>query len=108
MSRHEAEQLEIPLTKEGGEETALSTDPLELLLAADPVIERINEAIELLAELKRESQDACIRAVIEIEHCKIQANRVNALRELEKLTHSLKVRVMRSLGGALIKAGVKK
>ena len=98
MSRHEAEQLEMLL----GESPHI--DPVEFLLKEDPILEIINRAKEPLEELKAESHHDSIMALIEIENLKISANRLKSVEALEKLTHSLKCVIMRSLGGALKQA----
>jgi hypothetical protein len=98
MSRHEAEQLVMPLAE------SAPSDPLEFLLAEDPILELIHQAKSPLADLQKETHHDSIMALIEIEHAVISAKRLKAIEELEKLLHHLKMTVMRSLGGALCKA----
>jgi hypothetical protein len=98
MSRHEAEQLEMPLAG------SPPPDPLEFLLAEDPILEFINQAKSPLDELQKETHHDSIMALIEIEHAVISAKRLKAIEELEKLLHRLKMTVMKSLGKSLITA----
>ncbi|NCY21665.1 hypothetical protein EBX31_06890 [bacterium] len=98
MSRHEAEQLEMPLAESPHQ------DPLEFLLAEDPILDLIHQATSPLADLQKETHHDSIMALIEIEHAVISAKRLKAIEELEKLLHRLKIRVMGSLGKALISA----
>jgi len=95
--RHEAEQLEMPLAE------SLQQDPLEFLLAEDPILELIHQAKSPLADLQKETHHDSIMALIEIEHAVISAKRIKAIEELETLLHGLKISVMRSLGRALVK-----
>jgi len=94
--RHEAEQLEMPLAG------SPPPDPLEFLLAEDPILELIQQAKSPLDELLKETHHDSIMALIQIEHAVISAKRLKAIQELEKLLHYLKTTVMRSLGRALV------
>jgi len=94
--RHEAEQLEMPLAG------SPPPDPLEFLLAEDPILELIQQAKSPLDELLKETHHDSIMALIQIEHAVISAKRLKAIEELEKLLHHLKITVMRSLGTALV------
>jgi len=98
MSRHEAEQLEMPLVE------CPQVDPVDFFLNEDPILDIIVKAKTPLKELNRETHHDSIMALIEIEHAVVSAKRLKAIEELEKLTHSLKCVIMRSLGGALTKA----
>jgi hypothetical protein len=98
MSRHEAEQLEMPLVE------CPQVDPVDFFLNEDPILDIINQAKTPLEELNRETHHDSIMALIQIEHAVVSAKRLKAIEELEKLTHSLKCVIMRSLGGALTKA----
>ena len=98
MSRHEAEQLEMPF----GESPEMN--PMEFLLKEDPILDLINRAKETLEELQAEAHHDSIKALIKVEHPKVQANRINKSDELEKLVRSFKFEFMRSLGESIHKA----
>jgi hypothetical protein len=104
VSRHEAEQMFLPLKDSSGMEQK------DFLLEEDPIFHLINRARNSLLELKPEIhhddsiyQDY-ILALVEVDHPKVQLNRVNATEELEKLLKFLKFSFMRSLGGSMLKA----
>lgn len=101
MSRHEAEQFEMPLVES-------PENPMEFLLKEDPILDLITRAKRTLEELKAVEHDNSIKAIIEVEHIELQANRINKIEELEKLVISLKSRFLRSLGGCLLRNEKKK
>ena len=93
MSMHVAEQLEL-LEQE-------PPDPIQLLIKQDPLVNLINEAKEPLDQLNAISKEEAISAFIGVNDLKISANRVNALCALEKAVHTLKMELMRHLGGLI-------
>ena len=98
MSRHEAEQLEMPLCD------SQEMNPMDFILKEDPILDFINRAKDTLEELHAEAHHGSIKALIEVEHPKVQANRINKSDELEKLVRSFKFEFMRSLGKSIHKA----
>jgi len=98
MSRHEAEQLEMPL----GDSQEMN--PMDFLLKEDPILDLIKRAVDDLEALNAEANDDSIKILIEVEHPKLQANRIIETVKLEKLVKSLKFSFMRSLGDSMLKA----